>query len=182
MEKEEFYRLLDIESGRDFKYFENVAELFESSETIGQDLIYGLMKDADCDIFAELADGYFDEIENYIPDNETDFYILVDNIKRVMCGIAGTVSVTEDETDRDGLLTQLSDEIGRFREWYSLSDNVECVSQAERREMALPVRDALTLLREEALGGDSWDLDFSGALDYDLSDFVYSFADASEHD
>ncbi len=180
MEKETFYEMLDIETGDDFQYFENIAELFESDEDIDQDLIAELLRDLDLGTFSELTDSYFNELEKSIPDTETDFFTLVENIKRVMSGMAVSARDTDDDMDRDELETQLAFEIGKFRDWYSLTDNVECVNQSDGRETMMPVRDALVLGREEALGGDSWDLDFNDALSYELSDFVLSFADTTD--
>ena len=49
-----------------------------------------------------------------------------------------------------------------------------------RASRVLPVRDALTLNREEKLGGESWRFDFSQAMEYELEDYIMSFADLAE--
>ena len=41
----------------------------------------------------------------------------------------------------------------------------------------LPLRDALTLLRLEKLGEEEYSYDFSECLDYELEDYIMSFAD-----
>jgi hypothetical protein len=45
MNKEELYRILDMDSPEDFRYFENIAELFESDEDIDADVIYQLVNE-----------------------------------------------------------------------------------------------------------------------------------------
>lgn len=182
MDKDKLFEMLDIESGKDFQYFENIADLFESSEDIGCDVIYELLQDIDMDVFAELCESYFDQIEDSIPDGETDFFTLITNIKRVLIGMASSVSAEDDDDEIDDEMLQLADEIGKFRAWYSDSDNVECVNDNSGEKQVLPVRDALALSKEEKLGGDCYRFDFSEALDYELSDFVMTFADLADID
>jgi hypothetical protein len=184
MNKDELYEILDIENGKEFQYFENIADLFESSEDIGGDIIFELLKEIDLDVFAELCENYFDQLEDWIPDGETDFFMLITNIKRVMIGMAQSISSddSEESDDSEDTLLQLSDEIGKFRVWYSDSDNVECVNDETEEVTELPVRDALALCREEKLGGATYRFDFSDALDYELSDFIMTFADLADID
>ena len=73
MDKEALYDLLDMESGEDFQYFENMAELLESDEDIDEDVLYELLEDIDLEAFAELAENYFDQLEEAVPDEETEF-------------------------------------------------------------------------------------------------------------
>jgi hypothetical protein len=182
MNKDQLFEILDIEDGKEFQYFENLADLFESSEDIGGDIIFELMKDVDLDEFAELCENYFDQLEDWIPDGETDFFMLITNIKRVMIGMAQSISANENTDEIDDTLLQLSDEIGKFRTWYSDSENVECVNDETGDVQTLPVRDALALCREEKLGGATYRFDFTDALDYELSDFIMTFADLADID
>jgi len=182
MDRDELYEMLDIESGKDFQYFENIADLFESSEDIGGDVLYELLEEVDMDVFAELCESYFDQLEDSIPDGETEFYTLTLNIKRAFIGMASSVSSEEDDDEVDQALLQLSEEIGKFRVWYSDSDTVECINDDSGDSQVLPVRDALALSKEEKLGGDTYRFDFTEALDYELSDFVMTFADLADID
>ena len=180
MNREEFYDLLDIDTGGDFQYFENVAELFESSEEVSDDLIYELLSELDLEQFGELVENYFDHIEAWIPDGEVEFFTLMTNIERVMLGMIQSLIKNDEDDETDETLLQLADEIGRFRQWYSDTDNVECISDATGEKNVLPVRDALALSKEEKLGGAEYTFDFSDALNYELGDFVMSFADLAE--
>lgn len=182
MNKETLYEMLDMDNGNDFQYFENIADLFESSDEISGDLLYELLSDIDIDTFAELCENYFDQLEDWVPDGETDFFMLLTNIKRVMIGMAQSISAGSEDDENEDTMIQLADEIGKFRTWYSDSDNVECVNDANEEKEMLPVRDALSLSREEKLGGATYRFDFTSALDYELSDFIMTFADLAELD
>lgn len=182
MDKERLYEMLDMENGADFQYFENVADLLESSEDTSSDLIYELLENIDLNTFAELLENYFDQIEDWVPDGETDIFTLLMNIKRVMIGMAQTVTGDNENDDTDDTMLQLADELGKFREWYSDTDNVECVDDETEEVSELPVRDALSLCREEKLGGKVYRYDFTEALDYELSEFIMTFADLADID
>lgn len=179
MNKEEFYRMLDIEEGGDFQYFENIAELFESEETIETSLLYGMVCDVDMEMLEELVEQYFNEITEWVPDGETDFYTLLVNIQRVMSGMIQEIRRDDGDDDISENRMRLTDEIEKFREWYSLTADVDCTNNEDGSGVMLPVRDALMLGREEKLGGDSYSLDFTPAMDYELEEFVMSFADLS---
>ncbi len=46
----------------------------------------------------------------------------------------------------------------------------------------LPLRDALTLVRLEKLGEEEYSYDFTESLDYELEDYIMSFADLARVD
>ena len=105
MNRDELFEILDIEDGKEFQYFENLADLFESSEDIGGDIIFELMKDVDLEDFAELCENYFDQLEDWIPDGETDFFMLEDSLfekkemdreRQVICE---EIKMTKDSPD-----------------------------------------------------------------------------------
>ena len=179
MDREEFYSLLDIDHGSEFQYFENLAELLESSEDIGDDLIYQLLQEVRMETLEELLDQYFEQQESWIPDGETEFFMLMTGIRRVLCGLARSISGDDpdSEDDPDDKILQMADELGRFRMWYSCTDNVECRNMSNGEVQVLPVRDALGCCMEEKLGELDYQFDFSGALSYELNDYMMSFAD-----
>ena len=177
MDKEALFDLLDMESGKDFQYFENMAELLESDEDIDEDVLYELLEDVDLEAFAELAENYFDQLEEAVPDEETDFYTLVENIKRIISGLADDASAEDDSNSQSDMLLRLASEIVKFRNWYNDTDNVECINSESGESQMLPVRDALILDRAEKLGGPAYELNFQQAKDYDLDDFVMTFTD-----
>ncbi len=179
MDKESLYDLLDMESGDDFQYFENMAELLETDEEIDEDVMYELLEDVDLTAFAELTENYFDQLEEAIPDDETNFYTLVENIKRIISGLADDASSQDDSGSQSDMLVRLASEIVKFRTWYNETENVECVNEETGESQMLPVRDALVLDRAEKLGGSGYDLSFERAEEYDLDDFVMTFTDAT---
>ena len=64
MKKEIFYEILDIEHPGDFQYFDNIAELFETSEDVEIDDVYELIQDVDMEVFGELIQNYFADMED----------------------------------------------------------------------------------------------------------------------
>ena len=110
MNREELYEKLDIETGEDFQYFENFADLAESGENIDEDALYGLFSDIDMKTFAELAESFFYEMEDSIPDDQNDLVMLTENIKRCLVGLSEAV-----ERGEDNALIKLCDEFERFR-------------------------------------------------------------------
>lgn len=174
MNKEELYEILDIESGEDFQYFENFADLVESSLDFGSEVIFQLLEDIDMPVFSELCENYFDEMLNNLPDDQTEIYLLITNIKNVLMGLAGAIAESEE---RDNLITKLADEIADFKSWYCEESRVECKNEDTGEITIVPVRDALTLYKLEKLGESSYAYDFAEALDYELDEYVMSFAD-----
>ena len=53
MDKVRFYRLLDIDSADEFKYYENLSALLEEDEYIEENLIKDLISHADREKLAE---------------------------------------------------------------------------------------------------------------------------------
>lgn len=117
MDKIELYNILDIETAEDFKYFENVASLIEEPDYIELNLIKDLIKDIDISVLSESLETYFEDFLNNLPDEETELYITVDSIKRVITG------KIFDEMDSSQIET-LAEELMRFRKWYVLESLV----------------------------------------------------------
>ena len=131
----------------------------------------------------DLLEHYFEDIQGWVPEGETDFYMLMENIRRSLTGMTRSIAKSRengDIEDVDDTMVKLADEIQRFREWYSLDPSVECTRDGDESVQVLPVRDALALNREEKLGGGLFRYDFQEALDYPLEDFIMSFADLAE--
>ncbi len=179
MRKEEFYDIIDISHPGDFQYFDNMAALFESSEDIEVDDIYELIKEIDMELFGELIENYFDDMESWMPDGETDFVLLMDNIERVFLGLAQNLSVRNEEESED-LHLRFAEEIYRFREWYALSENVECISESTMKSSFVPVRDALSFYKETKMGDAEYRYDFKNAMEYTIGEYIMNFADLIE--
>lgn len=170
MNRENLYELLDIESAADFEYFENMASLLECGEDIPYEEITMLLKDVDKVNLAELINNYFEEISDFIPDEETGMFLSMDKIRLSLMGLARG---SEDE----GILAKLADELDRFRRWYSDESRVVCRSVLNGDEELHCLRDALALARVEKIDGDKYEYDFSDCTDYPIEEYVMSFGD-----
>lgn len=170
MDKEKLYELLDIEEAADFEYFENMAALLECSEYIPYEEIFALIKDVDKDTLIMLLDNYFEELSDFIPGEDTEFFILMDKIRLSLMGLA-------KNSDEESVMVNLAEELNRFRNWYSSESEVMCRSIADDREEVHTLRDALTLARLEHIQGDKYMYDFSSCLEYELDEYIMSFGD-----
>ena len=181
MDKNRFYELLDIEDGSDFQYFENIADLMEMEERASEDLISVLLREMELEDLDELLAQYFNEIESFDPDGETEFFTLLSSIRQVLASQTQMSIRAEDPANTAHHIGRLADEIGNFRDWYSLTENVECTEIESGKQMRLPVRDALGLARAEKLGGEQHYFDFTDALSYELDELVMSFSDLADY-
>ena len=166
MDKTLLYKKLDIESIEDFKFYENLSALFEEDEFIEENLIKDLIKEVDKSVLAEHVDYYFENFLEHIPDNETELYIIVESIKRMMAGL-----ISEDMTAED--INTLAEEIARFRKWYVHDLNV--FDKASGTELSL--RDARFNVLAAKLLGESFDYDFRTALDYSVDGYDVRITD-----
>ena len=180
MDKEELYELLDIEDGSDFTYFENLAELFETDKELPSDLIYELLSEIDLDAFREMCVTYFEQMQDAVPDDETDFYTLLENIKNVLVGMTESCSSEEEGEEYDRTLSELAEETARFHDWYTEEALVSCENNDTGEKEVLSVRDALYQSRSSKLTEESFTFDFSNAMDYELSEYSMSFADLAD--
>ena len=170
MTKAEFYELLDIDSPADFQYFENFAAFIECEDEPEYEHVAELVKEADKEILAQLISDCFEEISDFLPESETELFTMFDNVRRSLTGMSKKCN---DET----AMTKLTDELERFRRWYSKRSRVflACLGTADEEEMTL--RDALVCARLEALGGEKYQYDFSECTDYPLDEYIVSFGD-----
>lgn len=166
MDKVRLYRLLDIDSADEFRYYENLASLLEADEFIEENLLQDLMRDVDKEALAEHMDSYFEGFLDHLPDNETELYITVESIKRAF---AGMIFDGMDTSDADALASEIS----KFRKWYVHDLNAfDRLSGDE-----INVRDARYGIAAAKLLGENADFDFRTALDYDLDGFDVRVAD-----
>lgn len=163
---------LELSDASEFEYFENLADLVEAEMEIEPELIYMLFEAIDMKVFAELVETYFEEILKSIPEDALELYTLLDSVKMALVGMAKNL---EEEKD----LVLLSDEFSRFRNWYSLDSEVwvQEIGGDSRKETCVVLRDALTLSRMEALGGEKYEYYFDEALKFEMDQYTMSFAD-----
>ena len=166
MDKVRFYRILDIDSPDEFKFYENLASLLEEDEFIEENLIKDLLKDVDREKLSEHLDSYFEGFLDHLPENETEMYITVDAIRRVFDGM-----IFDGMTDED--VSALASEIAKFRKWYVHDLNAFDRISGEEKS----VRDARYDIAAAKLLGDDADHDFRLALDYGLDGYDVRIAD-----
>lgn len=174
MNKEELYEMLDIESGEDFQYFENLADLLECGEDIDFNLIANLVDEIEKDNLSQIIKNYFEEMAEAIPGSEGELLTVLDNIQRVLIGLCRTYD-SDDTAGAGG--SRLAEELERFRVWYSLDSKVYYNKIGETEEQETTLASALLLSRIESLGGDKHLFDFSQCTDYPLEEYVMSIAD-----
>lgn len=177
MTKEEIYELMDIEKGEDFKYFESFADLMETDDSYTSDDLFEVIRDLDMDTLKEHAEAYFDQMQESVPDDASDFYTLLENIKKEMTGLCETCLSEEPGEDMDRALMDLSDEMVRFHEWYIDDCLVSAVNEETGEEESISVRDALFRERAQKFTDETYRYDFEDALDYELSEYVMQFSD-----
>lgn len=163
MNREEMYELLDIDKPEEFVYFENMANLLEADEVFDPELLEDLFKEVNVQALAEITDGYFDELLKMVSDEETEFYTVIDEIKRHSNGL-----IFDDMTDKD--IAIFVDNLLKFRKWYVINKLVVDNSTGEK----LNVRDALYGIKSAEYVGDKCDYNFNEASDYDLEGYSVS--------
>jgi len=172
MDLKELLELLEISDPSDFSYFEDLAGILESDEDIPQETLRELFNQTDHEVVADLIGNYFDDLLEGLPDESTDMYLLIENIKRMLQGL----TMVEDESHN------FAEELDRFRRWYCFDRQVECEPMEEGKTKSLPVREAVALSRLQKLGGEEYQYDFDACLDYPLDEYVVDLAAAARLD
>ncbi len=175
MNKEEFYKKLDLETGDDFQYFENFAQLVENDEEIEADLIYQLLKEIDLKLFQALTKDYFEDLMDNISQDEIDLYNLLETIKRNFIGMAKE-SLNEDEN----AILRLADELAKFQKWLSVDKNV--IWSEDDKITKITLGDALAEIRASKFSISDGEADFSKAMEYSIEEFIMYYGDLVEDD
>lgn len=171
MDKTTFYKKLDIETIDEFKYYENLASLMEEDDYIEENLIKDLLREVDKETLAEHMESFFESFLKNLPDNETDMYITVESVKRMMEGL-----ISEDMDAED--VDRLASEIVRFRKWYVHDLNVFDKLSGEE----VNVRDARYNIMAAGFLGEETDYDFRLALDYEIEGYDVKFSDMIDYE
>ena len=173
----ELTEYLDIEDGSQLRYFEEMADLIESDEHIDHQALQTLLSEADMDIAVSLLEDYFNDIMGGIPEDHSDIYSLLDQIRMELTGLMRNVP------DDDPVpMLRLTDRFYRFRNWYVYDTEVSVLERDQTeagtsREYIQSVRDAIATARAGKLSGEEYAFDFSSALDYDIDYYAMSFSD-----
>lgn len=173
MTKTELYELLDIEAPSDFEYFENLADFLECEEELEFADVAELFNEVDKDVLAQLCDNYFEEISGYIPGSQTEVFTIFENVRRALVGMCRNCS------DDENLKAKLSEELERFRRWYSVESQAYCTDLETMEEQMMPIRDALVSSRVEGIEGNAnkYEYDFSECMNYPLDEYIVSLGD-----
>lgn len=175
-----YYELLDyldIDSGAELKYFEDMADLIESDEYIDHDALLKLFEESDFVTTASLIDEYFSDITGGLPADYGEMYSLLDQIRLELTGLIRNASA-----DDPGSVRSFTDRFCRFRNWYVYESEVSVLDrtgeeEGDARVYEQSVRDAIATARAGKLSGGEFAFDFSTALDYDIDYYAMSFAD-----
>ncbi len=173
----ELTEYLEIEDGSQLHYFEEMADLIESDEHIDHDALQTLFSEVDRDIAASLLDDYFNDITSGLPEEQSELFSLLDQIRMELTGIIRNIS----EDDPEPFL-HFTDRFYRFRNWYVYDTEVSVLERdvsdgGSDREYIQSVRDAIATARAGKISGDEYAFDFSTALDYDIDYYAMSFSD-----
>ena len=173
----ELTEYLEIEDGSHLQYFEEMADLIESDEHIEHQALQTLFSEVDRDIAASLLDDYFNDITGGLPEDCSELFSLLDQIRMELTGLIRNVSEDDPEP-----FVQFTDRFYRFRNWYVYDTEVSVLQRdpAEinsSREYIQSVRDAIATARAGKLSGEEYAFDFSTALDYDIDYYAMSFTD-----
>lgn len=170
-----YERLLDylqLDDASQFEFFENLADLVEADMEIAPEAVYRLFDGADKEVLCQLIETYFEDVLKSVPEDEPAVYTMLDAVKLVFMGMCRNL---EEETD----LVLLADEFCRFRNWYSMDSCVWVQAEGEHglKETEMSLRDALSLVRLEKLGGEKYEYSFDEAMDFEMDQYTMSFAD-----
>lgn len=170
---EELLEYLDITEPGEFQYFENAADIIECEEEISEEALERLFAGVNSETLTEIIENYFAELTDKVPQKAVDIYTLLDTIGRALAGLAGSLGNDEGEGANVSLFAE---EINKFRKWYMFDTNVECRNIGTGEVISVSVAEAISLYRLENLDGDEYDYDFESSLDYQIEEYVMSFA------
>ncbi len=170
---EELLDYLEIMGPEEFQYFENIADIIECEDEINEEALEKLLAGVNYGELAELINSYFSELTDKVPQKSVDIYTLIDTIGRTLSGLAGSIANEDGDSANVSLLAE---EINRFRKWYMLETKVICRNIVTGETAEVPVSEAISLYRLEALDGEEYDYDFESCLEYPIEEYVMSFA------
>ena len=109
----ELTEYLEIEDGSQLQYFEEIADLIESDEHIEHEALQTLFSEVDRDITASLLDDYFNDITSGLPEEHSEMFSLLDQIRMELTGIIRNISEDDPEP-----YFQFTDRFYKFRNVY----------------------------------------------------------------
>jgi hypothetical protein len=175
MDFEELMRRLEMDGAAEFVYFEQFAELMECPDDISADAVQALVAAAEPDTLGELTESYFEDVLQFVPDDATDLFTLLQTIETTLASLGQAAG--DEESSR-----LCAEELCKFRNWYLFEGRVRREDLAEGGESELSVMEALADCRLQNLDGGDYVYDFSEALDYPIDEYIISLTSLLEDD
>lgn len=184
MMHKEIYEVLGINEKDSLQYMEDLSELLEYEKYLNVESVKEILKDVDCETMSDYFRMYFKKMEEWIPDDEVDFYILVDNISRSFAGKLERLKEGQDgDSETESVIrADLAEEICRFRAWYAIDKTVKKKSDKDGELECVSVMEALATYGAEKFGEEKHYYDFNDALAYDIDSYVANLADMVDNE
>ncbi len=151
------------------EYFEDLADFLEEERELEFEEVFEAIDGTSSEDMGEILENYMEDLLGGLPDEEQEIYMLIENIK------SGLLFLCENLEDRNTRM-QFAEELCRFKNWYT--EDGLCKAGG----IPCSLMHAVASSRADALTGESTELDFSGALGYELKDFEMSIGSFSNID
>ncbi|MBQ1888002.1 MAG: hypothetical protein II166_04945 [Firmicutes bacterium] len=160
MNREQLYKMLEIDTPADLEYFEQVADLIECGEYIPEELFSEVLSGIRAEDAGEIAENYIEEISNALPEDSDDMAELLENIQSRLMLLAEGIETKEGRR-------KFTDELYRFRQWYTEPFGVSLDGHPAS------FLEAVTASRLEKLGhGGNHTYDLENRLGYELDELT----------
>ena len=169
----ELLEMIGIDEPDEFEYFENFADIVESDEEIPEETLADLFPHTDPETVSEVVEQYFDDIMNAVTHEHANIYALLDTIKNVLSALI----LNDDDDDEN--IELFAEELSKFHIWYSFESAVDVTEDGNDSPKVMTVKDAITVMRMGKLDNEDHHFDFSGALDYEIEDYILDLAGES---
>ncbi len=153
---------LDLEAPEEFRFFENFADLMEDEEELDEDEVYEIFSNVDKEVVEEIINSYIEEVIESFEDQDTELYTTLELIKNNL------IRLFQEE----GGTREFSEELTRFKEWFSVSENVELEEIETGKVEFISLVEALSHIRMEKMEATKYRYDFSDCLDYTVDEYV----------
>lgn len=185
MTREDLFEILDIESGEEFSYFENMAALLEAEEEIGQDLILELLKEVDLNTFAEITESYFYDVMEKLPEKDVDLYNIFEGTKRTLVALSDMARKEQEEGssyDDATSLIRLAGMIEDFHNYYSIDQSCTISNRTTGERALKTLRDAVYDNLLAQLQSHELDFELEKAKNFSLDEYIIGIGDLYDED
>ena len=144
MTKEELYELLEIDTPADMEYFEQMADLLETEEEIGESLFRHALSEIKAENAGEFAENYVGELINALPDG-----VSAEDLTEALDAMQQRLMLLAEDLDEAQAREDFITELYKLRSW--LHDEEGVLVDGE----TLTMLQAFTEMRAEKLGAAS---------------------------